>query len=54
MTEELIFMTSNTENTGNVTPLLHQIRHALSQLIERQEDTTIAVSYTHLTLPTSR
>ena len=41
MTEELIFMTSNTENTGNVTPLLHQIRHALSQLIERQEDTTI-------------
>ena len=41
MTEELIFMTSNAEKTGNVMPLLHQIRHALSQLIERQEQTRI-------------
>lgn len=37
MTEELIFMTSNAEKTGNVMPLLHQIRHALSQLIERKK-----------------
>lgn len=41
MTEELIFMTSSADKTGNVMPLLHQIRHALSQLIERQEQTTI-------------
>lgn len=41
MTEELIFITSNTENTGNVMPLLHQIRHAFSRLIEQHEETTI-------------
>ena len=41
MNEELIFITSNADTTGNVIPLLHQIRHALSQLLAQQEETTI-------------
>ncbi len=37
----IIFTTAQSAGTGNVIPLLHEIRHALARLWEQQEETVI-------------
>jgi len=39
--DEIIFMTSDASHTGNLTPLVHEIRHALFQLIESGKESSI-------------
>ncbi len=38
---DIIFTTAQSADTGNVIPLLHEIRHALSRLWEQKKETVI-------------